>query len=534
MTLEKLTYPDARYFSSLMEDYLVEKDNLKNLYHRFPALENFQDQIEEKQIEFKQKPKTRKVLVESLLNQYSKLDNVQESLSNICLLKEENTFTITTGHQLNLFTGPLYFLYKIISVINLCKQLKEAYPSYNFIPVYWMATEDHDFEEIQYFKYHGKKVVWNKESNGGVGRLNTDGLKEVLDIFKGQIGTSKNALEIIKLFKTAYLDHDNLASATRFLAHQLFGKDGLVIVDGDDHGLKSLMTPHFKEELLDQTSYHKVTNTIANWPEAYKVQVSPREINLFYLNDNLRERIVFENNLYKVVDTKIVFSEKEILTELEQFPERFSPNVIMRPLYQEAILPNLCYIGGGGEMAYWLELKEYFDSQEITFPILLMRNSALILANKEFEKVQKLDLEIKDLFLKDFQLEERLTRQLSEIKIDFSTQKKHLKNQFKDLYTLAQKTESSFERAVAAQERKQIKGLENLEKRLLKAQKRKLKDFLQRATILQQELFPNASLQERQENFSSLYVEYGSNLIKILKENLDPLDLRFSVIILDS
>ncbi|MEP2968894.1 MAG: bacillithiol biosynthesis BshC, partial [Nonlabens ulvanivorans] len=186
------------------------------------------------------------------------------------------------------------------------------------------------------------------------------------------------------------------------------------------------------------------------------------------------------------------------------------------------------------EMAYWLELKEYFDSQEITFPILLMRNSALILANKEFEKVQKLDLEIKDLFLKDFQLEEKLTRQLSEIKIDFSTQKKHLKNQFKDLYTLAQKTESSFERAVAAQERKQIKGLENLEKRLLKAQKRKLKDFLQRATILQQELFPNASLQERQENFSSLYVEYGSNLIKILKENLDPLDLRFSVIILDS
>ncbi|GAK90983.1 hypothetical protein JCM19297_2428 [Nonlabens ulvanivorans] len=534
MTSKKLSYPDSKYFSSLMEDYLVEKDVLNSLYNRFPRLDNFQDQIKEKQVEFNLKPNIRKVLVKSLLSQYSDLNNAQNSLDSINLLKDENTFTITTGHQLNLFTGPLYFLYKIISVINLCKQLKVTYPSYNFVPVYWMATEDHDFEEIQYFKFHGKKVVWNKEANGGVGRLNTDGLKDVLEIFKSQLCTSKNAQEIVELFKTAYLGHDNLASATRFLAHQLFGADGLVTVDGDDCDLKSLMLPHFEEELLDQTSFHRVSETIENWPADYKVQVTPREINLFYLKDDLRERIIFENKQYKVVDTEITFSEKEILTELNQFPERFSPNVIMRPLYQETILPNLCYIGGGGEMAYWLELRKYFNSQKITFPILLMRNSALIISNKEYKKIQKLDLEIQDLFLKNYQLEEKLTRQLSEIEIDFSVQKKHLKNQFKELYTLSQQTDHSFEGAVAAQEHKQIKGLVHLEKRLLKAQKRKLKDFLERATILQQELFPNSSLQERQENFSSFYVEYGANLIKELKENLDPLDLRFSIIILDS
>ena len=534
MILNKLTYPDAKYFSSLMEDYLVEKDVLRNLYHRFPRLESFQDQIKEKQVEFNLKPKARHILVQSLLNQYSELNSAQDSLNNINLLKDEKTFTITTGHQLNLFTGPLYFIYKIISVINLCKQLKVAYPSYNFVPVYWMATEDHDFEEIQYFKFHGKKVVWNKEANGGVGRLNTNGLKDVLKIFKSQLGSSINAQEIVELFQTAYIEHDNLANATRFLAHQLFGSDGLVIIDGDDRELKRLMLPHFKDELLHQTSYHQVSNSIQQWPVDYKVQVSPREINLFYLKDDLRERIVFENNQFKVLETEISFSEKEVLTELEQFPERFSPNVIMRPLYQETILPNLCYIGGGGEMAYWLELKQYFNSQDITFPILLMRNSALIMSNKEYDKIQKLDLEIKDLFLKDYQLEEKLTRQLSEIEIDFSTQKEHLKNQFKELYIIAQQTDHSFFGDVAAQERKQIKGLEHLEKRLLKAQKRKLKDYLERASTVQQHLFPNSSLQERQENFSSLYVEYGANLIKILRDNLDPLDFRFSVIILDS
>lgn len=534
MTSRKLTYPDAQYFSTLMEDYLAQKDEFKKLYHRFPNLENFKAQIEEKQIEFNLDTNKRTILTDSLLKQYQGLKNTEASIKNINRLKKSETFTITTGHQLNLFTGPLYFLYKIVSVINLCKQLKTAYPTCDFVPVYWMATEDHDFEEIQYFKYHGKKIVWNRQAAGAVGRLTTTDLDQVLENFKAELGTSNNAQEIIQLFQTAYVQHDDLATATRYLAHQLFGKEGLVIVDGDDADLKKLVIPHFEEELIKQTSFHKVTETIKNWPVNYKVQVTPREINLFYLKDNLRERIVFEDNIYKVIDTDISFSGEEILDHLHQHPERFSPNVIMRPLYQEAILPNLCYIGGGGEMAYWLELKEYFNSQKITFPILLMRNSALLMTQKQLDKTEKLGLELKDLFLKDYQLDEKLARQLTTIDINFTSQKEHLKNQFKALYKIAHETEKSFKGAVAAQERKQIKGLENLEKKLLKAQKRKLKDFLKRAQIIQKELFPNSSLQERQDNFSSFYVAYGSELIENIKKNLDPLDLRCTIMVLDS
>lgn len=530
MRINRKPYQSLKQFSSLMSDYLDEKEHLKELYHRFPKFENFKDQIKEKGLEWSSSQDKRDILSKTIEQQYSNIDNKVKSLHNIRLLKDSNTFTITTGHQLNLFTGPLYFLYKIISTINLCKQLQKKHPSYNFVPVYWMATEDHDFEEIQYFNYADKKVVFNKDASGGVGRISTDGLEDVLEIFTMLLGKHDNALEVIELFKKGYIDNKNLASATRSIAHELFKQQGLVIIDADDRRLKSLAIPYFKEDLISKSSFTKVTQTLEHWPDQYKIQVNPREINLFYLRDGYRKRIIEKDGIYFIDELEKSFKQEDILQELENYPERFSPNVIMRPLYQEVILPNLCYIGGGGEMAYWLELKSYFQSQNVTFPMLLLRNSALLVTTKQLEKVEKLQLEIWDLFKENHELTTQLTREISEIKIDFSDQKEHLSKQFKVLHELAIQTDPSFENAVNAQERKQIKGLEHLEKRLLKAQKRKLKDFLERATLLQKELFPKDGLQERYSNFSYFYQEYGSSFIDKIIDNLDPLDMRFTII----
>jgi bacillithiol biosynthesis cysteine-adding enzyme BshC len=525
-------YQHIRYFTELMSNYLDEKDHLKSMYHRFPRLENFEAQILEKQLEWKDSPIKRTVLTDVLQRQYENIADNETSLKNINLLKGQNTFTVTTGHQLNLFTGPLYFLYKIISTINLCRKLQQTHPDYNFVPIYWMATEDHDFEEIQYFNYGNKKVVYNRDSSGGVGRLSTKGLEEVLNVFRGLLGKHDHAVKVIELFEKGYLKNANLADATRVIAHELFKNDGLVILDADDKQLKSLAIPYFKEELVLQSSFNAVSRTLESWPARYKVQVNPREINLFYLTDAYRKRIIEKDGVYHIDQEETSFTPEEICEELENHPERFSPNVIMRPLYQEVILPNLCYIGGGGEMAYWLELKDYFDSQKVTFPMLLLRNSALLVTSKQLEKVEKLQLSIWDFFKKDHELTSLLTYKISEIKIDFSDEKEHLKKQFENLYEIAQKTDPSFENAVNAQEHKQIKGLAHLEKRLLKAQKRKLEDHLERVLKLKKELFPNDSLQERHLNFSYFYQEYGSEFIDKIKENIDPLDLRFSIVTL--
>jgi bacillithiol biosynthesis cysteine-adding enzyme BshC len=533
MPTDCISYQNSGYFSPLMNDYLNQKNEIASLYHHFPTLENFEEQIEEKKNNFNGNGNLkRQTLVSVLKNQYAELNVSTETQNHIELLNHPNTFTITTGHQLNLFSGPLYFLYKIISTINLTKELKAKYPDYNFVPVYWMATEDHDFEEINYFSFKGKKFRWNKESTGPVGRLSTEGLAEFLEIYELEIGSSTNANTIKKLFEDSYIKHNNLADATRYLANELFGSAGLVILDADNQDLKRSFIPYIKDELFHQSSFKAVTETIAKMKD-YFVQVNPREINLFYIEDNLRERIIFENGVYKVNHTKIEFTETEILALLQSNPEKFSPNVIMRPLYQEVILPNLCYIGGGGEIAYWLELKSFFASEKVTFPILLLRNSVLLATEKQNKKADKLNLTWSDLFSKQASLVNRITQKLSDFPIDFTEQKEVLKKQFEALLELANHTDKSFLGAVKAQEIKQTKGLDNLEKRLLIAQKRKFHDELQRIIDLQNELFPNQSLQERQANFSEFYLENGERLIPQIMSQLRPLEQNFNIITLD-
>ncbi|RXG20813.1 bacillithiol biosynthesis cysteine-adding enzyme BshC [Leeuwenhoekiella aequorea] len=534
MSKHYLPYKETGYFSKLICDYLDEDETVKGFYSNFPSLENFKDQLERKN--FSQE--NRYVLVSALKAQYK--NTVVDEAVNSALnsLSERNTFTVTTGHQLNLFTGPLYFLYKIISTIKLAETLKEAYPKSNFVPVYWMATEDHDFDEINYFRIHGKKIQWNREdvldnNKGAVGAFDTSGLEAILDLICAEFGTTQIAKELCTLFEDAYIKQNNLANATRFLANSLFGKYGLVIVDGNDKDLKRVFSPFIEQELVDQIAYKYVTAQAEELEnKGYPVQVNAREINLFYLLPNSRERILEKEGQFYVNNTDLVFTKDAIIKELKDYPERFSPNVIMRPLYQEVILPNLAYIGGGGEIAYWLELKSFFDKVNVTFPVLMLRNSALLITQKQHQKLNKLDLSLEDIFLKQNDLINRKIRKISNIDVDFSQQKEHLIRQFEDLYKIASETDESFLGAVKAQEVKQLKGLDNLEKRLLTAQKKKLSDHIQRFTSIQNELFPSQNLQERVMNFSEFYLEHGDKLIPALFEALDPLDNRFTVIIL--
>lgn len=535
MDKKTIPYKNTGYFSKTMCDYLDQSQSLQPFYHRFPSIKNFKEQIQEKSAHFN--AATRAVLSEQLQAQYKGIAASEATQKNIESLKNDTTYTVTTGHQLNLFTGPLYFLYKIISVINLSEMLEKAYPAYHFVPVYWMATEDHDFEEINYFNFQGKKITWDRDSGGAVGELTTEGLQQVFIEFEKQLhqdfGFTTNAKHLLKLFKNAYLDHGNLTDATRYLGNELFKEYGLVIVDGNDSVLKQHFAPLAKKELLDEIGFKAITQTTKKLTAVgYGEQVHPREINLFYLHNGVRERIIKQDNVYYVNDTQVQFTQDEIVEELQHYPERFSPNALLRPLYQEVILPNICYTGGGGELAYWFQLKDYFNEVSIPFPILLLRNSALLVSKKAEASLQKLAVTIEDLFLPQEALKAEYTKKISAIAIDFSKQREHLTTQFKEMYAIAEKTDASFIGAVAAQEKKQLNGLDHLEKRLLKAQKRKYVNELRKLTNLQDTLFPKNSLQERNVNFAFFYLEYGPALIKELKKQLDPLAHQFTVITL--
>ncbi|MFB1022822.1 MAG: bacillithiol biosynthesis cysteine-adding enzyme BshC [Vicingaceae bacterium] len=520
MKADCIPFEDTGYFSNIILDYLSEKSKMGPFYSYNPTINGFKQAIEKRHFS----DSNREILVEALQGQYQKdsikLKGDSPVTINMDLLLDSNTFSVTTGHQLCLFTGPLYFIYKIVSTVKLCKELSIQYPEQNFVPVYWMATEDHDFEEINHFKVEGKKFTWKTDQKGAVGRMKIAELKQVFDEFSDWLPElSNNANELRQLFENTYLKHSNLAAATRYLVHQLFEYSGVIIVDGDDKKLKTLFAPTAKRELIEQFSSEKVNEQSEKLSQNYKIQVNPREINLFYLVDGLRERIVKENTFYSVNDTSLTFTEDEILIELRDFPERFSPNVILRPVYQESILPNLAYIGGGGELAYWFQLKTAFDAVSIPLPVLILRNSVAWLNSKQSKVLAQLDISNKQFFLKKEVLLKEWVKQNSSIDLELKAQKVKSDEFFSSLRSLAGELDASLNDHVAAIATKQSNALAKLSEKMIRAERRKSREAKNKIDFLKDNLFPNNGLQERTLNFSEIYLLHGKEMINILHDN---------------
>ncbi len=366
MKVEQLPFDKVQRFAPIFLDYISDKESLRPFYAERPSVEGIGKILEERRLSAQH----REVLVDVLNEQYADLEAHEAVHQNIEKLKDQKTFTITTGHQLNLFTGPLYFIYKIVTVINACKQLKSQYPDYEFVPVYWMATEDHDFDEINHFNLFGKKYSWESDQTGPVGRFDTSSMEDLL----------KSIAEPIEIFESAYLEGATLADACCRYVNALFEEEGLVVLDADNKELKRLFAPIIEADILTQTANKLVHATNDKMIQAgYKSQAFSREINFFYLQDGLRERIVQKGDEFTVKDTDYAWDQAALREEIANHPENFSPNVIMRPLYQETILPNLGYVGGPAEVAYWLQLKDVFAHYETSFPVLMPRNFAMVI-----------------------------------------------------------------------------------------------------------------------------------------------------------
>lgn len=501
-------------FGKLFLDYINQKEQVRPFYGHYPNLENFELQLKDK-AEFS--TTHREALVAALSEQYQGIEHAP--INQIKSLSDKKTFTVTTGHQLNIFSGPLYFIYKIVSTINLAKKLKETYPSYQFVPVYWMATEDHDFEEIAHFRLFGKDYEWEKEAKGAVGRLDTTGIEEII----AQIG------EMPEFFKQAYGKSQSLADATREYVNHLFGKEGLVIVDADHSKLKALFKEQTKADLLDNMSAEKALLTTQELEsEGYKTQIYIRGINFFYLIDGLRERIEKHGSIYRVVNTDLKFTAEELEAEIENYPDRFSPNVVLRPVYQEVILPNLAYLGGPSEVAYWLQLKGVFDAFSIPFPMIMPRSFALIGNQTVTKRLNKLGIEAEELFKDQQVLKNELVDRNSDNEIKLNAELALLQEAFDKIAKKATEVDQSLKGFVAAEGQKAAKSVQNIEKRLKKAEERKQDTSISQLIRLKDQLFPNGSAQERVDNFLNFYLNDEQFIEKLLNQ-LDALDYRMNI-----
>jgi bacillithiol biosynthesis cysteine-adding enzyme BshC len=526
-TSKRIPYRETGSFSKIVLDYLDQQDSLKPFFAYPPSLTGIREALAAR----KQFPTDRKLLVQHLSNQYKAVPASDAVKKNIDLLLSPDTFTITTAHQPNIFTGPLYFLYKILHAIKLAEHLTGVMPGHHFVPVYYMGSEDADLDELGHIYLEGEKLEWKTQQTGAVGRMVIDqSFQALITRMEGQLSVLPYGRDLIQLLKEHYREADTIEQATFKMVNALFGEYGLLVLLPDNAALKKQMTAVFQDDLLYQQPSAIVQKTSEQFGRLYKVQAHPREINLFYLEGDIRQRIEFVNGRYEVLHTKLSFSKDELLAELDAHPERFSPNVILRGLFQEMILPNIVFIGGGGELAYWLELKDLFTHYNVPYPVLALRNSFLLLEKKWQEKIAKLGLESTDFFLPTEQLVNKLVTRDSKNQVTLNGNLTGAAQLYDLLKKRAVAIDNTLGQHVEALKTRTLHQLQELEKKMLRAEKRKFVDQRRQVQSVKERIFPGDGLQERIDNFSYYYAKWGRDFIHQLYEHSPALEQAFVIL----
>ena len=369
---------------NIRKDYLAQVPDFQPFYQHAPLNPDFPAIAAAKAAQ----AVDRALLAEVIRGQYASqgLETGQQVAQNLERLARPDSFTITTGHQLVLFGGPMFTVYKVLSTILLAERLSSQ--GMNVLPVFWIHTEDHDFEEIN----HYFQDFFTKKTYPGQFRSMVGGhlLEPSIEALRPE--------SFPEALARCYAPGVSMREAFRAFAHELFGRFGLLILDADDPRLKSAFIPLMLREVEERMAFTAVSATSAAMAEAgYPTQIHPREVNLFYLDKDGRNRIAPSEEGFEAVDRDLRWNGEELKALILSHPERLSPNVCLRPLYQEVILPNLCYVGGWGELSYWFQLKGLFEQAGIPFPLLLPRISGTIFTADQASQWEELGFAPEDI-----------------------------------------------------------------------------------------------------------------------------------------
>ena len=528
---EQVAYPLTGYFSNLVSDYLEANQKLAPYYTHTPNIDGVKAAMAARDL-FNT---PRVALVDALNKQYQGVSVLDAVTANIQSLKESNTYSVTTAHQPNIFTGPLYFIYKIAHTIALSRSLNKQIPGARFVPVYYMGSEDADLDELGFVTIGGQKLVWKTKQTGAVGRMHVDAeLLALIKQIEGQIGVSVHGAAWISLLKKSFTIGKTIADATFEIVHHLFGEYGLVVILPDSDKLKSLFTSVIEKELTTGFSNKAVQQTIQGLRAHYKVQAAGREINLFYLQGNKRERIVQTTAGFEVAALGLKFTKEQIQEDVRINPACYSPNVILRGVFQETILPNVAFVGGGGELAYWLELKNVFAEATVPFPLLLLRNSFLLVTAKQVQQLQKMQINTNQLFKGRPQvIIDSFVKANTSHHLHINAQMAAIEAQYTLIKEQAAGIDASLVDHIQALAHKQAQKLLQVQKKMLRAEKRKFEVEQQQITKIVEQLFPGGSLQERVENIADWYKIYGTHFVSAIVENSDDFSKGFTLLYLE-
>jgi bacillithiol biosynthesis cysteine-adding enzyme BshC len=504
---------ESPFFSALFLAYIQNKTEVQPLFDLFPTLENFDKAVEKIQ---QNKGLDRQILADTLQKRYIEICPLgADSLvfKNIEKLRHANTYTVCTGHQLNLATGPIYSWIKILQTIKLARQLQEKYPQNHYVPVFWLASEDHDFLEVNHFFAFDKKAEYaqNQEVPHAVGSLPSVPIAELF----AQIFSEQDVQQdILQKMQAIYTSSKTWAEAHFRLLHDFFQAEGLVLIEPNDAVFKKAFAPFVQKELQKQVIYNAVTETQKAHFKTFELRVNPRPYTLFYL-DKAKGRVRIDD-------------AKPYLDLVLENPENFSPNVLFRPIYQQFLLPNLAYIGGAAEVDYWLELKTAFEAFGVFYPILVPRNHFIFAKDKQLTHLQSEGLTVQDLFLDEAVLQKKWTQaQMGDTLKAFPLEQAllDLSSIYNNMQLLVQQIDGSLLGRLEATHKQQSEQIAQLYDRLRKSEQQKQQNRWEKIHKIQSYMFPKDAPRERSMNALELLLG-NENLRHDLLEAIEPLELQ--------
>ncbi len=520
-----VNFRDIPGHENIFLDYLYEFENVSRFFKtNFRSKDEFLNTFKS----VSESNKTNRAdLVKIIKSQYSNFSPSEKTSHNLDLLKSNKTLAVVTGQQIGILGGPLYTFYKIVTVVKLSKYLSERYDNFNFVPVFWIEGDDHDFNEIrhvnlindkndlQIFNY-GNEVSEDEDRNS-VGFMKIDeSIKQFFDEIKSNIRNTEFTSGILTRLKSYYATGRSLKEAFKELIFWLFDKEGLIIFDPQDKSIKEMLKPIFKNEL---DNFRKHTETMvsvsAELEDIYHAQVKVRPVNLFYNTDGGRFLLDPVDNEFRLHKRRKRFSYDELMNLIETEPEKFSPNVLLRPICQDYILPTAFYIGGPSEIAYFAQVLPLYDFFNVQSPIVYPRSSATILEKNIGSIIEKYNLAISQVFWDPEDLKKHVLASLTNITVDdiFTESTEKIDTALDQLKEKLFEFDKTISDASTKYRQKILNYIEELKGKAVDSQKKKHETTLRQIDKLSSTLFPNANLQERQLNFIYFANKYGTEIL---------------------
>lgn len=474
----------------------------------------------------------RNKLAEILSAQNRQWGAAERTLENINRLKSPKTLAVVTGQQAGILGGPLYTFFKTMTVLRLTGKLKKEYPEYDFVPVFWMEVNDNDFKEISAINYISKE---NQLKTLSVEEKEADALKPVFARqVDGQIRQWRQALgddffdtefkeTALNSFFDSYLSSQNYADAFAGLLLKFFGKHGLIVMNPSDPAVCRLTTPLFTSALKSREAVLQDFNERSKALEkaGYNPQISlgDNQTLLFHNDSQLRRvRIDFDPNggfLLKYSEGYQSITEDELLNNDAEKPQCLSPNVALRPLMQDTLLPTIAYVAGPAEVAYFAQVETLYRRFNIPMPVIYPRHRLTIVEGKIQKNIEKFGLNYGEILSQKPSFREEFLRRISDSSVGQTVES--VEKNTVQLMERLQEEIAAFDPTLVNSVEKTRQNIEGsfrqLSGKITRAMEQKNQVQMQQLEKILLNLLPGNNFQERKLNMIYFCIKYGVGFV---------------------